>query len=500
VSHEQADYREAEMSGTTEVPLSPRAVILAGMSPEALAVGYSDTDQRWVTAAERDTDFEPLPRLDGVVLVGEPGFVAAADDFGHIVHRRPSAVLRPGSRDDVAAIVQFARAHAIRVGPRGQGHTNFGQSQIEGGVHVEMGPLSGIGPIRDERVEVDGGVTWAAVLRAALAHDLAPPVLTDYLDLSVAGTLSVGGVGGTSWRHGAQVDSVDELSVVTGEGALVRCSETRDRDLFEAVLAGQGQCGLIVGACLRLAPAPSRVRVSNFVYPDVPTMTSDIRVLIDDGRFDYVVGFIVPGPGGWTTLIEAVSFFTPPASPDPSELAAELQFIPGTQRSYDASFFDYAYRVSVQYADLRAVGLQPFPNPWIDLFLPGSQVDRFVVDALQEMTPADLGRSWPILLYPFKRSRLTRPMLRVPDEEVFFLFDVLRAATPGATDVASMIHENQKLYARHAELGGRFYPIGAVRLEREDWQRHFQPYWDELVRAKRRFDPDHVLTPGPGIF
>src|SRR5947209_7812313 len=81
------------MGGTTEVPLSARAVILEGMNPEALAVGYSDADQRWITAAARECDFEALPRLDGVLVVGEPGLVAAADDFGHIIHRRPSAVL-----------------------------------------------------------------------------------------------------------------------------------------------------------------------------------------------------------------------------------------------------------------------------------------------------------------------------------------------------------------------------------------------------------------------
>jgi cytokinin dehydrogenase len=489
------------MSDTGEVVLSPRAVILAGLSPEALAVGYSEADSRWVTAADRYSHFDPLPPLDGVLVVGEPGLDAAADDFGHVVHHRPSAVLRPGSRNDVATMVRFARAHGIRVGPRGQGHTNFGQSQVEDGVQVEMGTLAGIGPISEEQVEVDAGVTWAALLRATLARGLAPPVLTDYLDLSVGGTLSVGGVGGTSWRHGAQVDNVDELSVVTGEGVLVRCSESEERDLFEAVLAGQGQCGLIVGARLRLAPAHSRVGVFNFAYPDVAAMTSDMRVLIDDGRFDYVVGFIVPGrQGGWACLIEAVTFFTPPASPDASQLAAGLRFVPGSEQSYEASFFDYAGRVSIQFADLRAVGLQPSPNPWIDLFLPGSHVDRFVSDVLQEMTPADLGRSWPILLYPFKRGRLTRPMLRVPDEDVFFLFDILRAATPGATDVATMIQKNENLFARHMELGGRFYPIGAVQLDRQDWRQHFDPYWDELVRAKRRFDPDSVLTPGPGIF
>ncbi|HEX9359907.1 MAG TPA: hypothetical protein VF933_39645 [Streptosporangiaceae bacterium] len=32
---------------------------------------------------------------------------AAADDFGHIVHHRPRAVLQPGSIRDVAVMVRF---------------------------------------------------------------------------------------------------------------------------------------------------------------------------------------------------------------------------------------------------------------------------------------------------------------------------------------------------------------------------------------------------------
>jgi FAD/FMN-containing dehydrogenase len=33
-----------------------------------------------------------------------------------------------------------------------------------------------------------------------------------------------------------------------------------------------------------------------------------------------------------------------------------------------------------------------------------------------------------------------------------------------------------------------------------DWRRHFGDAWDFLVRSKQRFDPDHVLTPGQGMF
>ena len=43
---------------------------------------------------------------------------------------------------------------------------------------------------------------WATVLDAALASGTTPPVLNDYMHLSVGGTLSVGGIGGTSCTSG----------------------------------------------------------------------------------------------------------------------------------------------------------------------------------------------------------------------------------------------------------------------------------------------------------
>ncbi len=46
-----------------------------------------------------------------------------------------------------------------------------------------------------DRVTVEAGATWREVLAATLPHGLAPPVLPDYLDLTIGGTLAVGGVG-----------------------------------------------------------------------------------------------------------------------------------------------------------------------------------------------------------------------------------------------------------------------------------------------------------------
>ena len=99
-----------------------------------------------------------------------------------------------------------------------------------------------------DSVEAEAGARWSSVLGATLPLGLTPPVLTDYLELSVGGTLSAGGVGGASPHYGAQVDNVLELEVVTGAGQRVVCSPAQAPELFYAVLAGLGQCAAL-GRC-----------------------------------------------------------------------------------------------------------------------------------------------------------------------------------------------------------------------------------------------------------
>ena len=112
---------------------------------------------------------------------------------------------------------------------------------------------------------------WLDLVRATLAVGVAPPVTTDYLGLSVGGTLCVGGIGGASPHFGLLVDNTFELEVVTGDGGLVTCSADRAPDLFEAVLGGLGQFAVIVRATVRLVPAPTTARVYTLTYPQAPT-------------------------------------------------------------------------------------------------------------------------------------------------------------------------------------------------------------------------------------
>lgn len=65
-------------------------------------------------------------------------------------------------------------------------------------------------------VDVFGGHLWINVLHESLKHGLAPKSWTDYLHLTVGGTLSNAGISGQAFRHGPQINNVYQLEVVTG--------------------------------------------------------------------------------------------------------------------------------------------------------------------------------------------------------------------------------------------------------------------------------------------
>ena len=94
----------------------------------------------------------------------------------------------------------------------------FGRSMARAGIVGDISRLRAI-RVENDRVVVEAGATWREVLGATLPRGLTPPVLTDYLDLSVGGTLAVGGVGGTTSHFGVQCDNVLALEVVTGQGS-----------------------------------------------------------------------------------------------------------------------------------------------------------------------------------------------------------------------------------------------------------------------------------------
>ena len=465
---------------------------------QANALAFDPVSKSW-TINSSEQPAVTVPHLDGALLIDELSLSEAADDFGHLRHLRPIAVLEPGSSEDVARMVKFARKNGIKIGPRGHGYSVFGQSQVEGGISIKMNVLNQPPVFGTDRVEVSSGLSWSEVLALTVERGLRPPVLTNDLELSVGGTLSFGGLDGGSFRHGAQVDNILELQVVTGEGKIEICSPSHLPDLFDAILSGQGQCAIILRATLRLIPAQTHTCVFELLYKDLSTMLTDERLLIADGRIDRISGCIRPSSSGkWYYYIQAEYNFTPPAQPSNEILPEGLHYLRGFEKIYTLPYYDHMVR-NPRFTTIRETGDVKLPHPWLNIFLPDAAIDEFLADTFATLTPADIGIDFPVTFFWINTELCTRPLFRLPNAQFVWLFHLM-GTLPDQESARQMIIRYRKFFDRARELGGKLYPINSLPMTRQDWKEHFDPFWEKFVQAKHRFDPDNILTPGPEIF
>jgi FAD/FMN-containing dehydrogenase len=479
--------------------LNRRDVLIAGLAATA-----ADVAGGTAAAIEGASALQPglpdLPLLDGRLHLDDRTRAAAADDFGHVVRRMPRGVLRPRTYEDVVSAVRWAAERGRKIAPRGQGHSVYGRAQVAEGIVIEMTPFRTIHDVRSGQAIVGAGATWSDVVAATLPLGRVPPTLTDYLGLSVGGTLAVGGIGSMTSRHGMQSDNVLELDVITGTGEMVTCSPDSHATLFHAVRAGLGQVAVIVRATLKLVPAPLQVRRYLLFYPDLKTMLADQRVLAADERFDAVQGAVLPAPVGWTFRLDAVKQFSD-KPPDDTDLLSGLSDDRSRTKPGTLTYIDYLHRLATLEQALRANGQWFHPHPWLTTFVGDAQVEAVVSAELAALTPADLGPYGQIALSAFRRQMVTSPLVRLPADDLCYAFNLIRIpASVETAEADRLVRANRSVYERIRAAGGTLYPVSAFPMSRDDWRRHFGPAWGFLIDAKQEFDPGHVLAPGYETF
>jgi FAD/FMN-containing dehydrogenase len=187
-------------------------------------------------------------------------------------------------------------------------------------------------------------------------------------------------------------------------------------------------------------------------------------------------------------------YFTPPNAPDDAALTAGLA--PAATTVTDMPYFDWLNRIYDLVQQLMALRL---PGPWINVFLPDEATDQYMTELMTTLTPADAGGV--VLLYPVPRGEFTRPFVTLPDSPVIFLLALLRAVNPpNQAEVDRLLADNRRLYDRARAVGGTHYPVGAINLTPADWRDHYGSRYPRFLAAKKRYDPNHVLTPGQHIF
>ncbi|XP_004288952.1 PREDICTED: cytokinin dehydrogenase 3-like [Fragaria vesca subsp. vesca] len=475
----------------------------------------------------------------------------ASTDYGHIHSENPAAVLYPSSIHDISSLIKFANNVSVPFGvaAKGQGHSTRGQAMARNGVVVEMSSLrnqhgsSGIEVVsttsKDDvtvyYADVGGEQLWVDVLHATLEHGLSPVTWTDYLYLTVGGTLSNAGIGGQTFRFGPQISNVYEMDVVTGEGDFVTCSPNNNAELFYGVLGGLGQFGVISRARIALEPAPTRVKWVRMLYSDFSAFSRDQERLISiNGRqqsnaLDYIEGSLLINqgpPNNWRAssffpqsshkkiisrvnkhgiiyCLEVVKYYDhqteSTVDKEVQNLLNGLNYLPGFKFENDASYVEFLNRVRSGELKLQSEGQWDVPHPWLNLFIPKSRIADFDQGVFRDIVLKRNITTGPVLVYPMNRSKWNEKMSAVvPEEDVFYTIGFLHAT--GFDEWKAFDEQNKEILEFCVKAGIDVKQYLPDHKTQQGWMKHFGSKWKTFEKRKALFDPKRILSPGQRIF
>lgn len=444
-------------------------------------------------------------KIQGAVLSDEASRVAFASDFGRIVERKPALVVRPASGGDVAEVLKFAARNSLHVTARGAGHSQSGQS-LSDQIVLDMRSLDQIIDLdeRNSTVRCQAGMTWRSLLEKLLPLGLSPPVLTNNLDVTVGGTLSTAGLGVASWRYGTQADHCLELDAVTGEGETLRTSPSSFPDLFDALRAGLGQFGVMTEARLELRRHQPRVCTFYLLYDDLQALLGDLKILIEESRFDYLESWCVPLPQGmkkvggerlpfaqWFFPLHAAIEFSGGVLPDTRERLRGLNFYKHVHTE-EGSIAEFFTRLDPLFALWKRGGFWDCAHPWMECILPWEVAPFYISQVLQNFPPQALAGGH-ILLWPAHGSASTVPFFVRPKGEAVLGFGILPAVPK--MFLGEALPRLERASEAATQLGAKRYLSGWFSFSQDQWRAHYGEKWSALVDLKQKFDPKAILNP-----
>ena len=205
---------------------------------------------------------------DGRLLEdGSPGYDEARTVWNAMVDRKPRAIVRCESADDVAEAIRYGREHDLEIGIRCGGHSVLGLCVPEGGLTIDLTPMSAVrvDPER-RRAWVQGGALLGALDRAAMEHGLTTTA-GNVSHTGVGGLTLGGGMGWLARQHGLTCDNVASYELVTADGEQLHVDETSNPDLFWALRGGGGNFGIVTEFEFRLQAVASRAHVVELFFP-----------------------------------------------------------------------------------------------------------------------------------------------------------------------------------------------------------------------------------------
>jgi len=239
--------------------------------------------------------------LPAEAIVAPPFGQYLADLMGRGVQGRADAVVLPSTVDEVAAVMRWCYEHDTPLTARGGGTGLAGGAiPVEGGVVIGFDRLNRVRQFDPLlwRMEVEAGVTTAAVQRLARESGLRFPPDPGVAELSqIGGNIACNAGGPHAFKHGVTGNWVTGIEAVVPPGEVVRLGgplrkDVAAYDLKSLLIGSEGTLGLITAAWLRLIPAPELELPVIGLYRNAEAGISAIERVLASGVVPAVIEYL----------------------------------------------------------------------------------------------------------------------------------------------------------------------------------------------------------------
>ncbi|EDX74205.1 FAD binding domain protein [Coleofasciculus chthonoplastes PCC 7420] len=440
--------------------------------------------------------------IEGDVSHSQNDLAAVSQDFGGVIQKQPLVIVRPQNSTDVAKAVNYAATKELTISARGAGNSLNGRCLNQGGILLDMRSLNQIYELNSDGLwfKADAGVTWKQLVNVSLPHGVIPPVLTNNLNVTLGGTHAAGGLGQYSFRHGSQADNCLALEVVTGTGERVWCTREENSELFDHVLCGYGQFGIITQIKHRLRKYRPLTRTYFLCYDDLERLLQDKKHLVLDNQIDglqalfspSVLGFSRSEEQGIKPLIQW--FYT-------LQITQEVDSVNDINQDKllsSLNFYRHIHTQDIPFDQfvLPVIEIPPpvnTVNPWIDILLPESTAKDYMETTLKRI-PAFLDfKNTFIGSYCLISDNTNMPMFPLPKGELIFGFGMYPILPK--SKLKPVLEQLNKLTDLGFQMQAKRCMTSWVEFDLPQWRLQFGDYWSKVNEMKGKYDPNGILNP-----
>lgn len=428
----------------------------------------------------------------------EQTLLSFSQDFGKLIQSPPAAVCIPRQIDSLQSLITFAHHHQLPVTIRGNGLSQCGQSLANpGGLTVSMQHFDKPLELLEDGIWVEANTSWSDLLAKSLPHQKAPFILPYNCNLSVAGVLSAGGIGSSSFKYGSVSSHVVALEIIDGLG--VKQIVDSHSSLYNACLSGQGQFGVITKACIKLRKVSPMVKTFCLVYTSEAQWFDDIFKIKE--KVDYMEAFCSPSIQG-AQLKEgkrvpmAQWLYALHVSVEYEGIAPELDNIIGEINPWkvmdiqEETISSYFLRHNSRFEVMKMLGQWDLIHPWYECFVGTSILKQHLPQFLQQ-----LPLHYASCVHVVPVAKQTSGFLMLPEEDSVCSLMILNPGMPGVLK-DSCLQAIQHLDSCLLKLGSKRYLSGYLgsNLLPSYWSNHFGDHYSSWLDLKKKHDPARIFS------